>query len=114
MKVGVLFFFFLDFCSSSPEFERKPKLFKAFIKQTSKTKSPLHPPSERNTLDEQIALYQDASLVVKVPQAERELEFGFLASPFFLIAGAQRGWNSAICCSRVQILLGENFMVRAC
>lgn len=110
----VLGFFLWDFCSSSPEFERKPKLFKAFIKQTSKTKSPFQPPSERNTPDKQIALYQDASLVVKVPQAEQELEFGFLASPFFHIPGAHCGLNSTICCGRVQILLGENFMVWAC
>lgn len=53
----------------------------SFSKTNKQIKFPLHPPEERNTLDEQVAL--DASLLVKVPQAEPELEFGFLALHFF-------------------------------
>lgn len=115
MKVWVFWggFFFRFWFFFSPQLfpciSEEAKAFQSFRKTNKRNRIPFLP-----SLDKQIALYQDASLVVKVPRAKRELEFGFLASPFFHIPGAQCGLNSIICHGREQILLGENFMAQAC
>lgn len=97
------FFFFLKFLQLFPWIWEEAKAFQSFYKTNKQNQIP-SPPSQW----EEHPGWANRPLTKCFPDGER-----FLAFPFFHIPGVQRGLNSNICCSRVQILLGENFMVRA-